>query len=151
MKSNYASVADWTSKTDILRCTPDFYNHPRYDFVLLDTNDGPVFARLILVFECIVCGSKFPLLLVQPLDNKPGRVHYREDNDLGFYRVREQKRSASRLYSIYSVIRGTLIVEDFGFTPLSEDGELIQEYLVVDVVDSDMFLRMQTLSYQGKC
>ncbi len=88
---------------------------------------------------------------MQPLDNKPGQVHYREDNDLGFYRVREQKRSASHLYSIYSVIWGTLIVEDFGFTPLSEDGELIQEYLVVNIVDSDMFLRMQTLSYQGKC
>ncbi len=118
--------------------------------MLLNTDDSPVFAQLILVFEHIIHSFKFPLLLAQPLDNKPGQVHYREDNDLGFYQVQEQKRSASCLYSIYSVIWGTLIVKDFSFTSLSEDGELIQEYLVVDIVDSDMFLCMKTLSYQGK-
>ncbi|KAK0503766.1 hypothetical protein EDD18DRAFT_1099090 [Armillaria luteobubalina] len=64
IKVNYSSVVDWSFTTDILQCLPSFNYHPRYDFVLLDTNQGPMFVQLVLIFECIIHEKVYPLMLV---------------------------------------------------------------------------------------
>ncbi|PBK68548.1 hypothetical protein ARMSODRAFT_887703, partial [Armillaria solidipes] len=148
LKSYYPSLADWRLAIDFLRCSPSFNHQPCYDSVLVDTVDGPLFVRLVMVFECTVREKTFPLMLVRPFDQPTEGHSAQKDQDLGFYRVRtHMKKSEPRLVSIYSVLRGALLIEDSDFNPEDED---VKEYLVVDVVDADMFLRMQSLSYVGK-
>ncbi len=87
-------------------------------------------------------------MLIRPFDQPTEGHSAQKDQDLGFYCVRtDMKKSEPRLVSIYSVIRGALLIEDSDFNPEDENAK---EYLVVDVVDADMFLRMQSLHYVGK-
>ncbi|KAK0471343.1 hypothetical protein IW261DRAFT_1344616 [Armillaria novae-zelandiae] len=148
LKSYYPSLADWQLATDILQCLPSFNHCPHYDFVLLDTVSGPLFTQLVMVFECTICEKTFPLMLVWPFDQPTEGNSAQKDQDLGFYRVRmDMKKSEPHLVSIYSVLWGALLIEDHDFS--SEDKD-VKEYHVVDVVDADLFLRMQSLSYVGK-
>ncbi|KAK0187459.1 hypothetical protein F5146DRAFT_935250, partial [Armillaria mellea] len=129
-------------------CSPSFNHHPHYDFVLVDTIDGPLFAQLVMVFKCTVHEKIFPLILIRPFDQPMEGLSTQKDQDLGFYHVRmDMKKSKPRLVSIYLVLWGALLIEDPDIDPKDED---VKEYLVVDVVDADMFLRMQSLSYVGK-
>ncbi|KAK0209572.1 hypothetical protein IW262DRAFT_1468837 [Armillaria fumosa] len=127
LKVNYENMVDWTTSTDYLRCSPNFYNHPRYDYLLVDSTERPFFAQLIMIFTCVIGGKPFPLALVQPVDQPAGTVTEQVDKDLGFY-------------------RGALLVEDFGVK--ATDGS--KDYLVVDCIDSDSFLRMKSLQYTGR-
>ncbi|KAK0229273.1 hypothetical protein EDD85DRAFT_776537 [Armillaria nabsnona] len=148
LKSCYPSLADWRLTIDFLRYSPSFNHQPRYDSVLIDTIDGLLFAQLIMVFECTIHEKTFPLMLVRPFDQPTEGHSAQKDQDLGFYRVRtHMKKSEPHLVSIYSVLQGALLIEDSDINPENED---VKEYLVVDVVDADMFLRMQPLSYVGK-
>ncbi|SJL09155.1 uncharacterized protein ARMOST_12531 [Armillaria ostoyae] len=52
LKSYYTSLADWRPTTDILRCSPSFNHCPHYDFVLAQTAARPLFAQLVMIFEC---------------------------------------------------------------------------------------------------
>ncbi len=99
-----------------------------------------------MLFSCVVGGKSFPLALVHPFDEPVATSNAKLDKDLGFYRVRARKRTQSTFISIYAIIRGALLVEDYGFK--STDG--MKEYLVVDSVDSDLFLRMKSLKYVGR-
>ncbi len=132
--------------TDYLRCSPDFYNHPRYDCVIVEGSEGSFFAQIIMLFSCVVGGKSFPLALVHPFDKPVATSNAKLDKDLGFYRVQARKRVQSTFISIYAIIRGVLLVEDYRFK--STDG--VKEYLVVDSVDSDLFLRMKSLKYVGR-
>ncbi|PBK82760.1 hypothetical protein ARMGADRAFT_946093, partial [Armillaria gallica] len=145
LKVNYENTVDWTTSTDYLWCSPNFYNHPRYDYLLIDSTERPFFAQLIMVFTCVIGGKEFPLALVHPFDQPVDAATEKLDNDLGFYRVRARKRRESAFVSVYMIIRGALLVEDFRVKPA--DG--FKEYLIVDSVDSDLFLRMKSLKYAG--
>ncbi|KAK0474683.1 hypothetical protein EDD18DRAFT_1116421 [Armillaria luteobubalina] len=148
LKSYYPSLADWQLATDILQCLPNFNHCPCYDFVLLDTVGGPLFAQLVMVFKCTIHKKTFPLMLVWLFDQPTEGYSTQKDQDLGFYRVRmDMKKSEPCLVSIYSVLWSALLIEDHDFSSQDKD---VKEYLVVDVVDADMFLRMQSLSYVGK-
>ncbi|KAK0461489.1 hypothetical protein IW261DRAFT_1576985 [Armillaria novae-zelandiae] len=145
VKVNYSSIIDCCFMTDILQCSPNFHSHPCYDFVLLKTDQGPMFAQLVLVFECVVHGTTYPLMLVRPFGEAVGPMT-RKDRDLGFYRVRTKIDSKPFIVSIYSVIRGALLIEDV----TNQGGWLVKDSFVVDMIGADMFLRMQKLSYVGK-
>ncbi len=99
-----------------------------------------------MIFTCVIAGKSFPLALVHPFDQPVDVTNEKLDKDLGFYRVRARKRSESTFMSVYMIIRGALLVEDFGVK--ATDG--FKEYLVVDSVDSDLFLRMKSLEYAGR-
>jgi hypothetical protein len=128
-------MVDWKEHADYLRCSPSFYNAPRYDCVIVHANNGPFFARLMLLFTCRVANQTYPLALIQPYDMPIG-IRTRKDKDLRFWRIRAKPRSSSIFISCRSIIRGAMVVPDFG-----ESGD----YLVVDGVDTDMFLRMNAL------
>ncbi|KAK0492430.1 hypothetical protein EDD18DRAFT_1108823 [Armillaria luteobubalina] len=150
IKVNYSSVVDWSFTTDILRCSPSFNYHPRYDFVLLDTNQGPMFAQLVLVFECVIHKKVYPLMLVRPFKEAIGPI-MKKDRDLGFYWVRTRMKGNPLIVSIYSIIRGALLIEDVAMNRTNNRGErTTKDYLVVDMIDADMFLQMQNLSYVGR-
>ncbi|KAK0434530.1 uncharacterized protein EV420DRAFT_1623783 [Desarmillaria tabescens] len=151
IKVNYESTVNWTLLTDILRCSPNFHNHPRYDCVIVKDDDGPYFAQLVQVFTCNIGGKDFPLALIQPFTEAVSLTTAKLDEDLGFYRVSAKKRDECIFISIYSIIRGALLVEDFGFNRGSTNqSNQSKEYLVVDVVDEDMYLCMKALAYIGK-
>ncbi|KAK0496569.1 hypothetical protein EDD18DRAFT_1105675 [Armillaria luteobubalina] len=150
IKVNYSSVVDWSLTTDILRCLPSFNYHPCYDFVLLETNQGPMFAQLVLVFKCIVHEKVYPLMLVWPFKEAIGLIT-KKDRDLGFYRVRTRMKGNPLIVSVYSVIQGALLIEDVAMNRMINQGEhTTKDYLVVDMIDANMFLWMQNLSYVGR-
>jgi hypothetical protein len=126
---------DWEDYADYLRCSPDFHGHPRYDAVIIKTVSGTMFARLIFVFGFKVKDKIYRFALIQPLDAGTGPLSPK-DKALGFYRVREKPRRDSEFIPVESIIRGALLASDS-----NKNGE----FLVVDVVDSDMFLRLQSM------
>ncbi|KAK0479792.1 hypothetical protein IW261DRAFT_1336438, partial [Armillaria novae-zelandiae] len=145
LKINYENTIDWNMCTDYLWCSLDFYNHPRYDCVIVEGLEGCFFAQTIMLFSCTIGRELFPLVLVHPFNEPVGASNAKLDKDLGFYRVRARQRKNSTFVSIYNIIRGALLVEDYGFK--SADGT--KEYLVVNCVDNDLFLRMKSLKYIG--
>lgn len=135
MKIHYESTETWKKVTDYLRCSPDFYGHPRYDCVMIKTLGKPIFGRLLFIFTFAVEDRKYPLALIQPYDGHTG-IRRQKDRDFGFYRVRRNTHLHSEIISVHSIIRGALLVDDFG-----KDGD----FLIVDTIDGDMFLRLQQI------
>ncbi|KAK0209611.1 hypothetical protein IW262DRAFT_1468882 [Armillaria fumosa] len=85
LKVNYENVVDWTTSTDYLRCSPNFYNHPRYDYLLINSTNHPFFAQLVMVFTCVIGGKEFPLALVHPFNQPVNAATEKLDKDLGLY------------------------------------------------------------------
>lgn len=135
IKVTYESKVDWKAKTDYLRCNPLFHGQPRYDYIMVDTAQGEIFAQLLYIFICKIDDTDYPLALIHPYD-EPIEEYPDKDEDLGLYRIQAGSRKTSEFISVESIIRGALVVDDF---------ETENQFLVVDVVDSDMFIRMQEL------
>ncbi|KAJ7280986.1 hypothetical protein C8J57DRAFT_1564409 [Mycena rebaudengoi] len=140
LKVFFQSLDDWEDYADYLRCSPDFYGHPRYDVVIIKTVSGTMFARLIFVFGFKVKDKIHCFALIQPLDSGTGPLSPK-DKALGFYRVREKPRRDSEFIPVESIIRGAL---------LASDPDKNGDFLVVDVVDNDMFLRLQSMYPQRR-
>lgn len=130
---NYESLETWRLATDPLRCNPLVYGAPRYDFIMFNTGESPVFAQLQYMFVCIAGDVKYPIALVQAYKV----VHARSatDKDLGLLRLRKERQT--ELISIRSIIRGAVVCV------ASEDPLQSDEMLVCDPLDGDMFLRMK--------
>ncbi|KDQ51821.1 hypothetical protein JAAARDRAFT_62330 [Jaapia argillacea MUCL 33604] len=135
LKVNYESAVDWHQANDLLHCDPSFHNHPWYDCILLRTVDQEIFGQLIYLFTCRVGDVDYPLALIQPLDAPIGN-RLRKDKDLRFTRVRAKPRSQSEFISVRSIIQGALLARDF---------DNYGDFLMMNVVDTDMFLRMKKL------
>ncbi|KAF8207999.1 hypothetical protein K438DRAFT_2071545 [Mycena galopus ATCC 62051] len=135
LKVFFNSLDNWLIDEDFLRCNPSFHNRPRYDAALVKTTRGNIFVRLVYVFACKIDEQVFPFALVQALDAKTGQ-RSAKDKALGLYRVREQDRKKSEFISVHSIIRGAMLAPDFG-----KKGD----YLVADVVDADMYFRLQAM------
>ena len=60
----------------------------------------------------------------------------RKDKLLGLRRVKEQDRKKSEFISVHSIIRGAVLVPDF---------DKPNEFLVFDILDGDMKLRLNRL------
>lgn len=113
-----------------------YHNHPRYDCVLLNTNNGPVFARLALVFMITVDGKDYSIALVQVFE-QPQSVSAslrKKDKDLGFLRL--QQRKEMEFVWAQSIIRGAVIL------PANDNRN---HSIVFDILDADMTLRVMDL------
>jgi hypothetical protein len=137
MKVNYESKVDWRQASNYLRCNPRFHGHLRQDFVIIEGGlGGPIFAQLLFVFKCTIAAKEYSLALVQSYDEHiPASERPKKDADLDLFRVRARPRKSSEFIFLDSIIRGALLVDSFD----SEHGD---EKLVVDIVDTDMFLRL---------
>ncbi|KAK0493756.1 hypothetical protein EDD18DRAFT_1077919, partial [Armillaria luteobubalina] len=60
-------------------------------------------SPFIFIFECVVHGTTYPLMLVRPFGEVVGPIA-QKDHDLGFYWVRTKIESDPLIVSIYSVI-----------------------------------------------
>ncbi|KAJ7914598.1 hypothetical protein B0H13DRAFT_2250692 [Mycena leptocephala] len=125
-KVHYEFMSDWKWTADYLRCNPKFHDHPRYDFVLVQTTDKPIFAQLLYMFSCTVEGKSHHFALILPLDAPTGNVK-KKDKLLRFRRVRAQARKNSEFISLHSVIRGAVLVAD---------SDRAGDFLVFDVLSS---------------
>jgi hypothetical protein len=134
LKSHYESLVDWKAHTDFLRCSPSFFLRKRYDCVIIHSSDRDFFARLLYLFTFSFEGVVLPVALVLPFSEISG--HRRRDRDLNFHRLRERPRAESIFISLRSISRGAFIVPEH-----SRGGD----FLVVDVVDTDMFLRIKAM------
>ncbi|EIW75195.1 hypothetical protein CONPUDRAFT_66265 [Coniophora puteana RWD-64-598 SS2] len=147
LKLNYESYETWRTHTDYLRCSPMFYNEPRYDCVLAKISPETVAAvRLIMLFDFVLTfdanGSPqpevFSAALVQPYTDTPDLNDAanvsKVDNDLNFIRVKACPRDQAIIIPIDSFVRGVLLSPDF---------DRAEEYLINTYVDGDIFLRMK--------
>jgi len=129
-------MVDWRIKTDYLRCNPNFNKRPRYDFVVANLPQGRVFAQLVFVFVCRVNRRDHRLALVQPL-GKASRVSTKSvDKGLSIYRWKIRARDRCEVIPIDSIVRGAVLVEDMKFKG---------DYFVIDTLDEDMFVRVNTM------
>lgn len=134
LRVTYKSMVDWQDVIDILRCNDSFYGQPRYDHVIVATENGSFFAQLLCLFQLQVETHSHSLALVRVYGRPPGSTR-RKDRDLGLYRVRV-KGSPYAIVTIESIVRGALLVKDV---------DIPDECFVVDTIDGDMFLRTPTL------
>lgn len=103
---------------------------------MVNVDGGKImFARLVFVFTCNFQDMVEPLALIQPYDAPTG-VRSRQDRELGLYRVRSQPRQQSEFIPLQSIIRGAL---------LFPDQDQPDEFFVMDLADTDMFIRMKKL------
>ncbi|KAG6807207.1 hypothetical protein H0H92_008417 [Tricholoma furcatifolium] len=140
IKPTYESLVDWRAHTDYLRAHPTYHKVGRFDYVLVHNEPRNYFAQMVSVFT-IKIGAQFhrgdtdvfiPLALVIPFaEVKQVR---KKDKDLRLIRIRPEKEA--RIIPARSIIRGAYVVPE---------GSGSETCLVVDVIDSDMFLRMQQM------
>ncbi|KAG1736411.1 uncharacterized protein EDB91DRAFT_1055679, partial [Suillus paluster] len=112
------------------RCAPMFHGSPRYDCIILQTDTGVIFGKLMLIFTCTVGDVQYPVMLILPYD-RPVDVHSRKDKVFQFWRIKRKPRASAEFFSVHSIVWGCMIVED---------ASRPDEFLVVDTVDTDMFL-----------
>ncbi|KAI0681797.1 hypothetical protein C8T65DRAFT_598069, partial [Cerioporus squamosus] len=140
LRVNYESLEDWKLATDRLRCSPKFFGHPRYDFIIYKADElGTLkFGRLKDVFISEVAEKKYPIAFIEAYGVVSG-PRSALDSDLGLCRLRMNRSCdhGTTFVHIQSIVRGALVVQDHGSGPVHED------YLVIDIIDSDMFLRCQ--------
>ncbi|KAJ7262628.1 hypothetical protein C8J57DRAFT_1071151, partial [Mycena rebaudengoi] len=126
---HYQSLEDWTDCRNILRCNPRYFDHPRYDCVLINTDSSDM-----------VCARSVACLLARSLDNgimlrssrsSSARVgpHGRKWEGC---RVYEESQSTCFVMVKY-FIRAVYMVPAF-------QGKA-HTYYLVDSVDYDMVLR----------
>ncbi|KAG2351136.1 hypothetical protein BDR07DRAFT_1502501 [Suillus spraguei] len=115
LKVNYESMVDWQQHTDYLHCSPQFFGAPCFDCVF-------IFGK-----------HTFPLALVHPYDAPTG-IRLRKDKNFNLFRVRARTQAQSQFFSVRSIICGALLVPDGP-----------SDYLVVDTVDTDMFVCMREM------
>jgi len=135
LQVNYESMVDWRLQWDLLQCNPKFFGSPRYDCVIIKTEHQPLFARLIYMFCCKVGGTELSLALIHPYDVGIGVCH-RQDLDLGLWQVQAKPQSSSEFIFVESIICGIA---------LASDPEAVNDYFIMDTIDTDMFLRIKAL------
>ncbi|KAF8956317.1 hypothetical protein BDZ97DRAFT_1907242 [Flammula alnicola] len=136
LKVSFISKVTWEAETNHLRCNPNFMSKPRYDYILVATPDGGVmFAKLIFMFTTTTNDRIDPWVLIQPYDAHIGQPTTCE-KDFQLYRVRTKVRSSSCFISAKSIIRGVVVLPSY-----VKD----EDYYVFDVLDDDLFLRVQDL------
>lgn len=130
----YESTETWKEVIDYLRCTPSFHGHSRNDGVLVKKEDGFFFAKLLFIFTCTISEVIYPLALVETYE-VPRRLRI-ADRDLGLFRVQQRSNNPWEFIPATSIIRGAYLVDN---------PDKYGEALVLDTIDSDMYLRCQTI------
>lgn len=69
------------------------------------------------------------------MDLVSGEGRLKKDRDLSLYRVRARSRRGCMLISAKSIVRGAMLADAY---------DIAGDFLAIDVVDSDMFLRLKS-------
>ncbi|KAF9491818.1 hypothetical protein BDN71DRAFT_1578516 [Pleurotus eryngii] len=137
LKVNYESCVTWTTATDHLRCSPRFHGRPRYDHVIIKTEEplGPftpfLIGKIVFMFRCTIQEKNYHLALIDPLDTLIGPRHI-IDVELGLIRLRTKTYRTGKFIFVESIVCGAVVIAAF---------DAPGDYLLVDTLDDDMFLR----------
>ena len=127
----------WKVQIDHLRCSPEFHSHPRYDCLVLQTHEGPIFAQLKFAFTVISDdGTIIPIVLVQAFDKHNNSMFRKKDMDLELIRLRQRTVQSAEFFFARSIIRGAVI-----FPAYDEE----KDSVLFDILDTDMFLRSKEM------
>ncbi|EIW78662.1 hypothetical protein CONPUDRAFT_156628 [Coniophora puteana RWD-64-598 SS2] len=135
----YQSKVDWQQAIDLLRVSPMFYRIPHYDCVIIRLDDSSyMFGRLLFMFKCQVGRSSLSIGMILPFTvaQNTSDENKELDRDLNFFRLKASPHADAAFISLHDVERGAL---------LAPDPDKPDEFLVVDTVDRDMFLRVQQI------
>jgi hypothetical protein len=132
---SFTSKVTWQIEINHLRCNPNFNNKPRYDYVLVSTPNGLIFAQILFTFTTGTNDRIDAWVLIRPLDAQVPPPSMRE-TDYQFLRIRSRARISSCFISAKSIIRGVVVIP----THSMED-----DYYVFDLLDDDIFLRVRAL------
>ena len=133
IKTQYESKVTWKVVTDYLRCSPKFYNWPHYDFIIINTADGYIFAQLVLVFTIKINNEDYPIALVQAFERPvsvPRQIR-QKDKDLHFLCLQQLKESQMEFVWAQSIVCGAVIVPE---------NDLENHSIVFNVLNADMYL-----------
>lgn len=140
MKVHYASVIDWRWKPNIIRANPNFHNHPRYDYALVQVNGNQcIFVQVLYIFQVQYLEKMFDLVLALPLDAPRLSGNRGRDEALRLTRVRPRRRVETIIIDANIIIRAGLVSADLA----SNGGEM----LVVDAIDEDMWRRLKSVEF----
>ncbi|KAI9441949.1 hypothetical protein BJY52DRAFT_1195036 [Lactarius psammicola] len=94
----YESKVDQKQYIDLLYCSPRFHGSERRDCVVVHTMNGPIFARLLLIFTASVTNNLYSICMVQPLDLPigPPRV---KDAKLRLHRIRARQDKVELIFA----------------------------------------------------
>ncbi|KAF8961518.1 hypothetical protein BDZ97DRAFT_1921202 [Flammula alnicola] len=137
LKVSFTSKVTWQPETNHLRCNPRFNNKPRYDYILVTTPNGVMFAQLLFMFTTATEDRIDPWVLIQPFDAHVGQPTTHEKG-CQLYRIRAKARASSCFVSAKSIIRGVVITPTY-----IKDRD--SDYYVFDLLDEDLFLRVRDL------
>ncbi len=119
LKIQYISMETWRVAHDPLRCNPNFYHAPRYDFVIYRGAQADEYhiGQLQFMFTCEHAGMTFPTAIVKPYD--PVYLpRSKIDDALGFFRLRARPDNGDEdqyvLVHMGSFVRGVVAVQDGG-------------------------------------
>ncbi|KAJ2932117.1 hypothetical protein H1R20_g4995, partial [Candolleomyces eurysporus] len=145
LKVDYVSLEDSQLTTDFLRVNPKFHGRVRYDCALIQVDEATfVIGRLVSIFGIRVEDQEMQYALVIPFDvpiprNSASKVNRDRSTHLRFKQLRSRNAQESVVVPLTSIVRGALTVKDFG--SLHDN-----QFVIVDVVDPDFFLRMRLKS-----
>lgn len=144
VKARFDSVVDWQLNSNIIRANPNFHHKPRYDYALVKADDSGkqcIFVQVLYIFRIIYQGVHYHMALVIPFDVPPHILdhHPNRDTELRLTRVRPRLRGSSILIDTDRIIRGGLLAEDPD-SPIT-----VQERLVVNFIDQDMWMRLKSI------
>ncbi|KAF8439411.1 hypothetical protein L210DRAFT_3612603 [Boletus edulis BED1] len=130
---------DWREATDYIHCNPLFHGKPRYDAIIFQISLNEVaFAHLEFMFSCDIPGfGKYDFALVRPLTAAISANRNSFDEALRLTHVKARPHTASMFIPIRSIVQGALLYPDLKHK---------DEFLVVEHIDGDMFLRMKEWS-----
>jgi hypothetical protein len=104
--------------------------------VIIQTDDGPIFAQLKFTFTATVGQERIPFILAQAFDIYCDRRYKKKDKELGFIRLRQRPECEAEFFFARSIIRGAVI-----FPAYDEE----TDYMVFNIADTDMFLRTKEI------
>lgn len=119
-----------------MRCSPQHHSRPRYDTVLVNLDGKVAFGVLYLVFGIHIADDTYTVALIQTFkrtENRRSAEIRQKDKDLGFLRL---QKGPTQFIWARSIIRGV---------PIFPAYDILDDFIVFDVIDADMMLRMQDL------
>ena len=103
-----------------------------------------IFAQLLYMFMYTHNSRDFYMALVHPMDNPVPLSDRGRDRALRFTRVVARARSTCVVVELATIVQGTLLVKNY-------DAQIPNsEYIVLDVIDADMWWRMKSISLAHK-
>ncbi|KAG6808950.1 hypothetical protein H0H92_002276 [Tricholoma furcatifolium] len=146
IKVTFESAVSGFAETNKIRCNPSCYGKERFDCVLVYSHPRNAFYRLLFTFVVKLKANpsdqtaSVPIALALAIPfkeiHRTSPTDLQRNRDLRLLRLKQMPRDKAQIIPLRSIIRGAYIIPE---------GKGLETSLIVDIIDSDMFLRMQEM------